>query len=222
MKNIIKLIYFGDSITLGEGVEENQKWYYLLNEALRKEYWDKPIQIQGFCEGISGDTSRMGLLRMHTALFRWGGADIITIQFGMNDCNFWETDAGLPRVSPDSFTVNLKEIIDRCRQWKIPEVILQTNHPTLRDQVMANGKSYEENNQEYNKLIRVVAERKGIALVDIHKRFEQRLRQNPKIKLADLLLPYPDNLHLSEKGNLLYFELMKDEIRKSVKRLLAS
>lgn len=219
-KNIIKLVYFEDSITFGEGVKENQKWYYLLNEALKREYWNQPVQIQGFCEGVSGETSRMGLLRMHTSLFRWGGADVIMIQFGMNDCNFWETDSGLPRVSPASFVANLKEMIARCRHWGIEEIILQTNHPTLRNKIMANSKSYEENNQEYNGLIRMAVRDLKVTLLDIHDQFVKTLKQNSDLKLNELLLPYPDLLHLSEKGHYVYFQCVKEGVGKAVKKMI--
>ena len=115
---------------------------------------------------------------------------------------------------------NLKEIIDRSQYWGILEVTLQTNHPTLRDEIMANGESYEENNQRYNELIRMVAREKKVILVDIHDKFMKVLKQNLNVKPNGLLLPYPDLLHLSENGNRLYFEFMKEEIEKAVERVV--
>ena len=46
--------------------------------------------------------------------------DVMTLQFGLNDCNCWETDRGLPRVSEEAFRANLIEMIERARLFERP------------------------------------------------------------------------------------------------------
>ena len=58
--------------------------------------------------------------------------DLLLVQFGMNDCNFWESDRGNPRVSLDAFRANLREIYTRAFSFGVHNVIQLTNHPSGR------------------------------------------------------------------------------------------
>ena len=56
---------------------------------------------------VNGTTTRQALERMGYEV-QSHGVDVLIVQFGMNDCNFWETDRGLPRVSPEAFAGRLE------------------------------------------------------------------------------------------------------------------
>jgi hypothetical protein len=80
---------------------------------------------------------------------------VLYIQFGLNDCNGWETDRGRPRVSRDAFAANLGEMVDRGRIFGAQQVILGTNHPTTRTARLPYvDHTYEKANGTYNAIIR--------------------------------------------------------------------
>jgi lysophospholipase L1-like esterase len=67
--------------------------------------------------------------------------------------------------------------------------------PTLRDN------DYDLHAAEYDKILREVARRRGIVVIDVREAFT---RVDRGYILADLLLP--DGLHLSAAGHRLYAE----------------
>ena len=91
----------------------SQHWTALLRERLT----DLEITHVLFSVGaVSGDTTRQGLERFPTEV-QSERPDVITIQFGLNDCNRWQTDGGLPRVSELAFEANLLEMVGRARRF---------------------------------------------------------------------------------------------------------
>jgi lysophospholipase L1-like esterase len=145
--------------------------------------------------------------------------DIVVIQFGLNDCNCWETDKGLPRVSEAAYEANFREMVTRARHFGVREIILSTNHVTLRhDVVMPGGEIYESANSRYSDIVRKVAMDCDVTLCDIRKEFEKF----SKGELADLLLPQPDVLHLSIKGNAFYADMIWPYVKLTVDRVIES
>jgi acyl-CoA thioesterase I len=65
---------------------------------------------------INRNTTRMALERMAYDV-QTQDPHVVLVQFAMNDCNYWETDRGLPRVSPAAFKAKLHEIILRARTF---------------------------------------------------------------------------------------------------------
>ena len=53
--------------------------------------------------------------------------DVLVVGFGMNDCNYWMTDKGVPRVSQNAFRANLHH-----------------NSPPLKESFSGNAPSYHE------------------------------------------------------------------------------
>ena len=90
--------------------------------------------------GVSGETTRQGLERFPNDLQQYR-PDIVTLQFGLNDCNCWVSDGGLPRVSEAAYRANLREMIERARRFGARHIIMSTNHPTLRHKVLLSGES---------------------------------------------------------------------------------
>ena len=84
----ITLVYMGDSVTVGQHIDPALRWTALVDQRLRTEFADV-VGTQN--SGVSGETTRMGLERFpHTVQeFR---PDVMTLQFGLNDCNCWRTD----------------------------------------------------------------------------------------------------------------------------------
>ena len=65
----------------------------------------------------------------------------MTLQFGLNASNCWDTDRGLPRVSEAAYEANLVEMIARARKFGARHIVLSTNHPTLRHRPLASGQT---------------------------------------------------------------------------------
>jgi len=211
---LLRIVFFGDSICYGEKVSPNKTFVVRIAQAISEEYGDCCYVDN---PSISGNTTRMALERMPQAVQKLG-VDLIVIQFGLNDCNYWETDHGAPRVNPQSFRWNLQEIMDRSRIFGAKRIILNTNHPTLRTERFSYcPQRYEDGNKKYNSVIRRVASANAdCILVDMEKEF--RIRIEDGVQLADLLLE--DQLHLSEKGHDIYYCVLEPIILSVLKELL--
>lgn len=216
-QRVIRICYFGDSITFGlghdhKGVDITQRWTTLVDEAL-KHYEAEGIFIYSLNLGVNGDTTRNGLERLpEVYAFR---PDLVTLQFGMNDCNCWLSDGGHPRVNPVSFRFNLKELIDKLYASHVKKIILSTNHLIPLEKRMLNGRSYNENNRAYNEIIRDVARETGVTLCDMEVLLDETSRNR------DLLLEENGKwVHLSPLGNRFYFERILPFIEKELRALL--
>lgn len=194
----------GDSITEGQYVNPPDRWVDIAIDHFARTYLDSDHVLRFVVSGVSGETTRQGLERFPDAVQRHL-PQIVTIQFGLNDGNCWATDWGVPRVSEGAFRANLIEMIDRCRTFGARHIILATNHATLRRETLISGTSIEDQRRRYNEIIRDVAAETGVTLHDVAGAFEHF----NDTELAELLLPYPDLLHLSPKGHQIYFESLK-------------
>jgi lysophospholipase L1-like esterase len=207
----IVLVHMGDSITFGQHIDPDVRWTSLIASRLAASYEGSGVELVSINSGVSGDTTRMGLERFPAAV-QAHRPDVVTIQFGLNDCNCWQTDAGIPRVTEAAYEANLLEMIARSRRFGARQVILATNHPTLRRGEMVSGEVYEEANARYSEIARGVAVAAAVTLCDIRFAFAGL----SDAELADLLLPMPDVLHLSEAGNRLYADAIWPIIQTAV------
>ena len=195
----LTVVHMGDSITFGQYLDPSVRWTSSIEDRLREAFPD--VDIRTFNRGISGETTRMGLERFPRDV-QDVRPDVMTLQFGLNDCNCWQSDEGLPRVSEAAFRANLVEMIARARRFGARAIVLSTNHRTLRRDVLPGGDVYEDRNESYSEIVREVAEETEVDLCDIRAAFEPF----DDDKLAAMLLPAPDLLHLSEEGNAVYAE----------------
>jgi lysophospholipase L1-like esterase len=201
----------GDSITAGQYVDASLRWTSLVGDAIVVEYLPTPVNFYILNRGVSGETTRQGLERF-PADVQQHRPDIMTLQFGLNDCNCWVTDGGLPRVSEAAYRANLIEMIERAQRFGARRIILSTNHPTLRHKVLLSGDSLEARRRRYNDHVREVASITSVELCDVEEGFAH-LDQN---ELAAMLLPYPDLLHLSAAGHRLYADCIRPHVERAV------
>jgi len=176
-----RLAFFGDSIFVGQYVSPHLAWVTRLSAEIDARFPGRFVVMNA---SVNGNTTRMALERMHFDVLSHGPA-FVAVQFGLNDCNRWESDRGLPRVSPDAFAANLAEIVARAQAFGA-EVVLLTNHPTRK------GERYDADARAYNERIREV----GAEVVDVERALEGR---------EGLLLD--DGIHLSERGHDAYLEV---------------
>jgi acyl-CoA thioesterase-1 len=211
----LTVVHMGDSITVAQYLESSASWTSVIAHRLRLLLEARDCELISINRGVSGETTRQGLERYPEAV-QDVGADLMTLQYGLNDCNRWETDRGAPRVSERAFAANLFEMITRARSFGVRHVILQTNHRTLRRSRLPGGVSYEDANARYSELAREVAAESGVDLCDIRAAFEPFSDQ----ELERLLLPAPDHLHLSEEGNMVYADTIWPHIEACVSEIL--
>jgi lysophospholipase L1-like esterase len=212
--NPLRVTFFGDSICVGQGVSIYNGWVTRVAGRLERIAEDRNREIVVTNASVNGNTTRQALERMPYDV-QSHGVDILIVQFGMNDCNYWQTDKGLPRVSPAGFAANLVEIIDRGRAFGANWIFLHNNHPTTRDHELIPGapKTYEESNREYNAIVRRIAAEAAndVVFIDIEASFKD-VAGDDRERLASLLLA--DGLHLSRKGHDVYFDVIADKIER--------
>ncbi len=167
----MRTVAFGDSVTYGEHVSPDQTWAVLC----------------GFIpKGVCADTTRLALERFPRDV-QQSGASRVLIQFGFNDCNRWDTDRNLPRVSPHAFEANLREMVARAQAFQIEPVLVGTFRT-------AKNSGYETDRRQYNDIIRSVAAFDNIELVD----------PEPHIERGHLW----DDLHLNREGHRVFADLV--------------
>jgi len=209
----VTIVFMGDSITEGQFVHHSLRWTERVARQIRAVVSTKfdTDSLHFFNRGISGETTRQGLERFPRDV-QVLGPHIMTLQFGLNDCNCWDTDRGLPRVSEAAYRANLLEMIDRARTFGAGHIILSTNHPTLRFRLLASNQTLEDRRAVYNAIVRDVAREAKVALCDIDEAFSGF----NKAELATMLLAEPDVLHLSALGHEKYAAAIYEPISEAV------
>ncbi len=101
-----RIVAFGDSLTAGFGLEENESYPYLLQQKLNSEGYNYEV----VNAGVSGDTSRGGLERIEWTL-KGDNVQILILALGANDML-----RGLP---PAKMKENLDKIIQKAKAKNI-------------------------------------------------------------------------------------------------------
>lgn len=216
----LRVVFFGDSICAGQGISIHHGWVTRISARLAEVSRTLGREVLVVNASVNGDTTRLALERMPYDI-QSHPLEIMIVQFGMNDCNIWQTDRGCPRVSPRAFAANLWEIIDRGLAFGASRIFLNTNHPSGRstDNLAHSDLTYQEQNRRYNEIIRsVAAERhQHVTLIDIEKAFQQHIGDSPAL-LHRMVLP--DLLHLSDEGHDLYYSLVQPQVERAVLEML--
>ena len=99
--NLPRIVFLGDSLTAGMGLDADQAFPALVGESLKSE--NLPVQVVN--AGVSGDTTAGGLRRLDWLLKQ--KPDVIVGGLGGND--------GLRGVEPGASEQNLREIVTKSR-----------------------------------------------------------------------------------------------------------
>ena len=214
MKKIIKLFLFGDSICFGQLVGSHRTWATRLCETLESlNTINQEFLVQN--AGVNGNTTRQALERISYDVTSHA-PNYIYLQFGMNDCNYWIDNNGLPRVSPRAFVANLVEIAEKCLAASSKHVFLATNHLSKKGMIGAeNNISYDQSNEIYNELVReayhiLVNKNLPVSLLDHESDWKHQIAIKKDLHLEDLLLD--DGIHLSSIGHELYSEYVRNTL----------
>jgi lysophospholipase L1-like esterase len=210
-----RVFFFGDSVCFGQHIAPHKIFVTRIFAQLEQSF--PSLDIVGYNVSISGNTTRMALERIAYDLQPYH-PDVVYVQFGMNDCNYWVTDSGAPRTGKRSFASNLTEIIERCRFSGAKTVLLGTNHISGKTAVFPHlPLVYQDQNVLYNEVIREVAGETDAVLVDHERAWNDAIKNGAS--LASLILP--DGIHLAVPGHDLYFQTLMPHLMHGIAGLAA-
>ncbi len=219
----MKFIIFGDSISVGQYVFPHMTWASRLSRMIEKMSTASGKEMLVQVEAVNGRTTRQALEDIPVEVQKHA-PDIVMVQFGMNDCNYWITDQGLPRVSKGAFYQNLNEIIDRCFNFNARHIFLNTNHPSARNFPLDAQPeiSYQNSNEAYNQIIRDVAAeypKEKLTLTDMESIFLNDFQVNSTVA-ESFVLPEPDLLHLNLEGHDMYYNTLSEVVKQTLMRFI--
>ena len=196
------IIFFGDSITQA-GV--NPGGYIMridsmcTNEGLKESY-----QFTG--AGIGGNKIYDLYLRLEDDVLV-KNPDIVFIYVGVNDV--WHKASSGTGTDADKFEKFYAAVIKKLKDKNI-KIILCT--PAAIGEKIDFSNSQDGDLNEYSKIIRNIASKNNLQLVDLRKSFlEYNLKNNSENKDRGILTT--DRVHLNAKGN----QLVADEMWKLIK-----
>ena len=110
-----RIVFLGDSLTAGLGLEPSQSFPALIGKRLASEGYDYEI----VNAGVSGDTSAGGLRRLDWSLE--GDVKMLVVALGAND--------GLRGLSPADMKKNLSAVIEGATAKGVPVVLAGMEAP---------------------------------------------------------------------------------------------
>lgn len=209
----MRVSFFGDSVCVGQGVSIAKSWVVRLAAHLNESgvASEGPTIVTN--SSVNGRTSRQALEDMPYHI-QGQDIDLLVLQFGLNDCNFWLSDNGLPRVSRLAYTANMLEMVDRAFASGVRRVIVNSNHPTTRTNKTSPIETftYEENNERYYWSLKESFKNHDSRLrfIDLRSHFLKLAALSDK-SLESLLLD--DGLHLSVAGHDVYYSVILPEVQ---------
>ncbi|MHC4449412.1 MAG: arylesterase [Planctomycetota bacterium] len=157
------VVFFGDSITAGIHLAENDAFPALVQRAL----YDKGIKFRLINAGNSGETTAGGLRRIDWLLKQ--GPKVVVVELGGND--------GLRGQSLDNVRTNLAGILDKIAKAGADSLLLGMRIPT------SYGADYTEG---FAGVYAELAKQRGLALVPF---FMEEIAGKDEFFLEDALHP---------------------------------
>jgi lysophospholipase L1-like esterase len=135
--------------------------------------------------------------------------DVVVIYIGVNDV--WHKSTSGTGTDADKFEKFYQAIVDKLKEKNI-KVILSTPAAIGEKTDFSNPQDGDMN--EYSNIIRRIASKNNLALVDLRKAFlDYDLKNNPANKDRGILTT--DRVHLNANGN----QLVADEMWRVIKSL---
>lgn len=162
----------------------------MLGNALQKA--NPGANLQMINAGISGHTTVNALARIEKDVIA-RKPHLVVVMFGMND---------VTRVPIETFEKNMRDIVDRCQKIGAAVVLCTPNG------VSANADRPEEKLETFAHVVRGVAARKQLPLVDFLKDWQQFRDQDP----VGWSLNMSDAIHPNMNGHVRFAELIAESI----------
>jgi lysophospholipase L1-like esterase len=202
-----RVIFFGDSIT-ELGVKRDRYVGYILkmDSMLKLEKKDDQYELIG--SGISGNKVYDLYLRMEDDVLS-KNPDIVVIYVGVNDV--WHKTLLGTGTDADKFEKFYQAIIDKLKARNI-KIILCTPAVVGEKNDMSNPLDGDLN--RYSNIIRDLAKKNNLALIDLRKKFIDYLdKNNPENKEKEVLTY--DRVHMNDKGNQLLANFMLSALKEA-------
>lgn len=199
-----RVIFFGDSITQA-GVQQGG-YIVRVDSMCKLEGAGDKYEFIG--AGIGGNKVYDLYLRMESDVLA-KNPDVVIIYIGVNDV--WHKSTSGTGTDSDKFEKFYQAIIDKLKAKNI-KIILSTPAAIGEKTDFSNPQDGDMN--EYSNIIRRIASKNGLPVVDLRKIFlEYDLKNNPNNKDRGILTT--DRVHLNANGN----QLVADEMWRVVKSL---
>lgn len=199
-----KVIFFGDSIT--EAGVKPGGYIVKVGELAAKE--NKSNQYDFIGSGIGGNKVYDLYLRLEDDVLS-KNPDVVVIYVGVNDV--WHKQSHGTGTDYDKFSKFYDALIKKI-QAKGCKIILAT--PAVVGERTDFSNELDGDLNRYSSLIRTLAEKNKLPLVDLRRAFlDYNKQNNPENKEAGILTT--DRVHLNDKGN----ELVATEMWKVIKGL---
>ena len=199
-----RVIFFGDSITQA-GVQPGG-YIVRVDSMCKVEGSGDKFEFIG--AGIGGNKVYDLYLRMDSDVLA-KNPDVVIIYIGVNDV--WHKSSSGTGTDADKFEKFYQAIIDKLKAKNI-KIILSTPAAIGEKTDFSNPQDGDMN--EYSNIIRRIASRNNLALVDLRKAFlGYDLKNNPANKDRGILTT--DRVHLNANGN----QLVADEMWRVIKNL---
>nr|WP_294907928.1 SGNH/GDSL hydrolase family protein [uncultured Lacibacter sp.] len=198
----IKVIFFGDSITQA-GV--NPGGYIKRIDSMAIAQGKTNYDFIG--AGIGGNKIYDLYLRMEDDVLS-KNPNIVVLYIGVNDV--WHKASSGTGTDADKFAKFYQAVIDKIKA-KNAKIILCT--PAVIGEKTDGSNQQDGDLTEYSKIIRGLAQKNGLPLVDLRKAFlEYNSKHNTENKDRGILTT--DRVHLNAIGN----QLVADEIWKAIQK----
>ena len=192
-----RVIFFGDSITQA-GVEPGG-YITVLGELLKQKGLDNNYELNG--AGIGGNKIYDLYLRLEDDVLS-KKPDIVVIWVGVNDV--WHKSTSGTGTDQDKFEKFYNALIKKL-QAANAQVFICTPAAIGEKTDFTNSQDGDLN--QYSQIIRGIAEKNNVKLIDLRKLFlEYNLANNKTNQPSGTLTT--DGVHLNEKGNSLVAEEM--------------
>jgi len=204
MQKKTKVVFFGDSIT--QAAVQPGGYIIRIDSMCKLEGKSNNYEFVG--AGISGNKVYDLYLRMENDVLS-KNPDIVLIYIGVNDV--WHKTTSGTGTDPDKFERFYQAIIDKLKAKGI-KIILCTPAAIGEKTDFSNPQDGDMN--QYSNIIRAIAEKNSLPLVDLRKAFlNYNLKNNPDNKDRGILTT--DRVHLNPAGN----QLVADEMWRTIKNL---
>lgn len=197
----LRVIFFGDSITQA-GVGPTG-YITQVGEMLKASGKEGQYELIG--AGIGGNKVYDLYLRLEDDVLS-KKPDVVFIYVGINDV--WHKSSSGTGTDADKYVKFYEALIKKMKAQNI-RVIVCT--PTVIGERNDNSNSQDGDLNQYSKLIREIATRNNLQLLDLRKAFgDYLLQNNPENKEKGVLTS--DRVHLTEAGNKFLAEKMLEAL----------
>ena len=200
-----KVIFFGDSITELGVKEKPYKGYVLVADSLCKAE-NKSEQFELVGSGISANKVYDLYLRLEEDVLD-KNPDVVVIYIGVNDV--WHKTIRGTGTDPDKFEKFYVAILKKLKARSIKSILCT---PAVVGEKTDYSNPLDGDLNRYSNIIRDIAQKNGLPLIDLRKKFLDYNKINNTGNKEKEILTY-DGVHLNTLGNQLVAKEMWNAIK---------